>query len=295
MSRRRKAKASTRAQDQEGESLAVTSPATDDTVGSNPTQATVEDGTRQGTTPWLSYRCTVALEGDASEDKIIVEYPGTAVRAHVRVEFLETTELAAARAKLLFRAHGSGSPETHVFVQRTLIEGEVEEGQLLETEVDLELPENAPMTYDGVYVKVDWAVAIEIIAPDGRLIVEEVPLIVRPRPVEWNEGDSYAAMELVTGNFGQDEAAEDAREHDDTLAPEDPPLDSGEYPVEDPAGETDVAPDEAAEGIRGFYDRSRVVKDVAFRPADRREKDVAAARGVQVEDRDTDEDEPAES
>lgn len=198
---------------------------------------------------WLRYRCQLELEGQDEIEGVIVAYPGAALWARIDLEFLEDADLSRCRARLRLRAAGSGSPETHEFVRHNLAEGPVVAGHRIKRALRMPLPDDAPISYEGVYVKIIWSVAVDFLSADGHLVEEEVPLVVRPRPVDWRPGDSSAVAAAVAGEVPDAPEPADLGTHDPVDLPE-PEASSTAHDVAPDAPDCEPEEDPAP---AGFY------------------------------------------
>jgi len=80
------------------------------------------------------------------------------------------------------RIHGSGSSEEVVITDwHSIHEGDAQAGQRIERSLDLQVPEDGPVSFRGRYIKCDWMVRVRVDIPVWRDKVLELPFVVTPR------------------------------------------------------------------------------------------------------------------
>ncbi len=146
---------------------------------------------------WLAHTCKVSLQGVDRVNDLHRVYPAAPLYARVRLEFEADGDLQTARVSLRYRAFGSGSPETHEIVRRTVHTGPVVAGTVIDEVLTLVLPEHAPISYEGTYVKIQWVLVMELKGNEGELHECEFPLLVTARPVSWAADLAAAPPELL--------------------------------------------------------------------------------------------------
>lgn len=144
------------------------------------------------------YQFELELTGAHPSEDTPTSYTGAAFQGRVQLTFREAVHIRSFVVKLSYRVSGSGSPETHELVQQEFEVGDVQAERTLAKRVMLSVPESAPMSYEGAYIKIVWSVALEIWLDTEDCFIEEVPVLVLPRPVEFDASDeSPQAQESV--------------------------------------------------------------------------------------------------
>ncbi|PJB47626.1 MAG: hypothetical protein CO108_03795 [Deltaproteobacteria bacterium CG_4_9_14_3_um_filter_63_12] len=135
---------------------------------------------------WIDAKCTIRAVGVAKDAKLgAIAFVGTSLLVQTKLTIRNAVVVEAAKLVLRFRGFGSGSPETHELVRHTFathFEGPCE---LELQDFELAIPDNAPISYEGSYVKIQWSVAIAIFGPEGHFEEFEYRVWVKPRPVDF--------------------------------------------------------------------------------------------------------------
>lgn len=132
------------------------------------------------------YSFELELSGAHASKDVPTTYTGTAFQGRLQLTFHEALTVERFSVKLFYRVSGSGSPETHELSHFSFDVGVVKAAQSLAKRISLSVPENAPMSYEGSYIKIVWSVSLELWLASQECFVEHVPVLVLPRPVDFD-------------------------------------------------------------------------------------------------------------
>lgn len=155
---------------------------------------------------WIEGTRSLRVSGALKDETLgAVAYVGTTFHADMTLAIDNDALIETARIILRFRALGSGSPETHDLIRRTFatnLEGPI---KLEPQRFELDVPENAPISYEGVYVKIQWSIAISLTGPEGLFDETEYRVWVKPRPVGFETSakpkHDFANLQPIQSDF----------------------------------------------------------------------------------------------
>jgi len=131
------------------------------------------------------YRFDLELGGAVADEEVPTTYTGGVFEGVIRLEFLQAMSLQALVLSLRYTVSGAGSPEVHELVRRTIGEGTFGAHSVLERQLMLVVPELMPISYEGTYIKIHWSLSLLLQRNPSDLMVENIPLIVKARPMGW--------------------------------------------------------------------------------------------------------------
>lgn len=103
---------------------------------------------------------------------------GAAVRGRVSIHAPDATKTRRMTAELAWRTEGRGDTDRGTAASVTLHEGDLHAGATLARDIELAVPEDGPLTYDGHLIRIMWAVVVRIDIPWGRDVIETVEVAI---------------------------------------------------------------------------------------------------------------------
>ena len=134
---------------------------------------------------------------------------GETLRIEYQIDAVESQQIVATEASVLWFTEGKGEPDMGVhFFRRTTRDEFVDQDLRTMRRIDVLLP-NSPLTYDGVILKIRWCVRVRLFLTKGREFLEERDFVLGCVPpavaVESRKQDD-AASEDTNGNESTSES-----------------------------------------------------------------------------------------
>lgn len=98
-----------------------------------------------------------------------------------------------------YKANGKGTPHTEKLFENMIFQGKLTREQPLAHHIQFDVPANAPVSYAGGYVRIEWYVQIRIDIPFWFDIREEFPFRVLPCFAERMEDLNLEKFRINTG------------------------------------------------------------------------------------------------
>jgi hypothetical protein len=111
-------------------------------------------------------------------------YPvGSVIRGSATINAPEATKIRAITASAVWRTEGRGTEDRGAADTVTLHEQNLNAGDMLRREFTVNIPKTGPISYNGTYVSILWAVEIRIDIPWAIDVFEYAEITVVPEYV----------------------------------------------------------------------------------------------------------------
>ncbi len=106
---------------------------------------------------------------------------GGRVKGRVSISAPVATKTKKITVELVWKTEGRGNENKDTVDSTTIHEGELYDGAMINCDFELTLPEHGPITYDGHYIRILWAVVVRIDIPWAKDVFEQAEITVLPQ------------------------------------------------------------------------------------------------------------------
>ncbi len=106
---------------------------------------------------------------------------GGRVKGRVSISAPVATKTKKITVELTWKTEGRGNENKKSVDSVTIHEGELYDGAMFKSEFELGVPEDGPITYDGHYIRIGWAVTVRIDIPWAKDVFEHAEFTVLPQ------------------------------------------------------------------------------------------------------------------
>ena len=106
---------------------------------------------------------------------------GDLVKGRVSIDAPVATKTKKITVDLNWKTEGRGNQNKDTVDSVTIHEGELYDGAMINSEFELKLPDDGPVTYDGHYIRIVWAVVVRIDIPWATDVFEHTEITVLPQ------------------------------------------------------------------------------------------------------------------